>query len=254
MRTDGRPGLRQPAGRRQADPQPAPLFDLPAVAAVGAVRGTARGRRSRQAQAGLLLRRGPPAVQRRGKAAAGEGRAGRAADPLQGRGHLFRHPEPGRHSRRGAGPAGQPHPARPARLHPGRPEGPEGGVPVVPRQSGLRHRRDHPGSGRRRGPGLDPGRQGRAQRVVARTADPSAGQPPGSRHRRRTRRRHGRQPGRGLYDTTIDRESAEEQGRRRWSDRRRSLHSRAGRSPCRRDGPRICGRGPGGRGRRGCWW
>jgi DNA helicase HerA-like ATPase len=46
------------------------------------------------------------------KAAAGEDRAGRAADPLQGRGHLFRHPEPGRHSRRGAGPAGRSRAAR----------------------------------------------------------------------------------------------------------------------------------------------
>ena len=43
---------------------PAALCDLPAVADVGAVRGTARGRRSRQAEAGVLLRRGAPAVRR----------------------------------------------------------------------------------------------------------------------------------------------------------------------------------------------
>ena len=47
--------------------QPAPLRHLPAVAAVGAVRGAARGRRPGQAAAGLLLRRGPPAVQRRAR-------------------------------------------------------------------------------------------------------------------------------------------------------------------------------------------
>ena len=37
------------AGRRQADDEPAPLCDLPALAAVGTVRGTAGNRRSGQA-------------------------------------------------------------------------------------------------------------------------------------------------------------------------------------------------------------
>ena len=42
----------------------------------------------RQAQARVLLRRGAPAVHRRAQAAAGQDRAGRAADPLQGRGRV----------------------------------------------------------------------------------------------------------------------------------------------------------------------
>ena len=95
----GRARRRQRAGRRQADAEPAALRHLPAVAAVGAVRGAARGRRSRQAEARVLLRRGASAVQRRAQGAAREGRAGGAADPLQGRRRLFRHPEPARHSR-----------------------------------------------------------------------------------------------------------------------------------------------------------
>ena len=41
-----RPRQHQHPGRRQADGEPAALRDLPAVAAVGAVRGAARGRRS----------------------------------------------------------------------------------------------------------------------------------------------------------------------------------------------------------------
>ena len=53
----------QHPGRRQADGEPAALRDLPVVAAVGAVRGAARDRRSTQAQALLLLRRGALALQ-----------------------------------------------------------------------------------------------------------------------------------------------------------------------------------------------
>ncbi len=40
------------------------LLDVPALAAVGALRAAARGRRPRQAEAGVLLRRGAPALQR----------------------------------------------------------------------------------------------------------------------------------------------------------------------------------------------
>ena len=47
---------------------PAALRDLPAVADVGAVRGTAGSRRPRQAEARLLLRRGASALQRRAEA------------------------------------------------------------------------------------------------------------------------------------------------------------------------------------------
>ena len=60
-----RPRRHQRARRRQADDEPAALRDLPALADVGAVRGAARGRRSRQAEAGVLLRRGASAVRRR---------------------------------------------------------------------------------------------------------------------------------------------------------------------------------------------
>ena len=86
MRTDrdGR-GIDQPARRRPADDGAQAVRDLPALAAVRAVRGAARGRRSRQAQAGVLLRRGPPAVRRGAARAARQGRAGGPADPLQGR-------------------------------------------------------------------------------------------------------------------------------------------------------------------------
>ena len=50
--------------------QPAPVRDVPALDAVGALRAPARGRRPRQAQAGLLLRRGAPALRRGAEGAA----------------------------------------------------------------------------------------------------------------------------------------------------------------------------------------
>ena len=45
-----------------------------------------------EAEAGVLLRRGAPALQRRAEGAAREDRAGRAADPLEGRRRLLRAP------------------------------------------------------------------------------------------------------------------------------------------------------------------
>jgi uncharacterized protein len=117
-----RPRLHQHRRRRQADGQPAPLCDVPAVAVVGHVREAARGRRPRQAQAGVLLRRGASAVHRRAQGAARQDRAGGAADPLQGRRRLFRHPEPARRARQGSRPARKPRAACVARLHPARPE------------------------------------------------------------------------------------------------------------------------------------
>ena len=89
----GRAGRHQHSRRRQADDEPAALRDLPALAAVGAVRGAARSRRSRKAAPGLLLRRGASAVRRCAEAPRRPGRAGRAADPLEGRRRLFRHAE-----------------------------------------------------------------------------------------------------------------------------------------------------------------
>jgi hypothetical protein len=86
----------------------------------------ARNWRPRKAQAGVLLRRGPPAVQRGAQGAHRAHRAGGAPGALQGRGRVFRHAEPARHPRQRAGPAGQPRAARAARLHAARPEGREG--------------------------------------------------------------------------------------------------------------------------------
>ncbi len=63
-----RPGHDQPARRRSADDGAPALRHLPALAAVRAVRGAARGRRPGQAEAGVLLRRGAPSVQRRAAA------------------------------------------------------------------------------------------------------------------------------------------------------------------------------------------
>ena len=61
----------------------------------------ARGGRRRQAEAGVLLRRGAPAVQGRQQGVPRPGRAGGAAGALEGRRHLLRHAEPeGRPGRR----------------------------------------------------------------------------------------------------------------------------------------------------------
>ncbi len=61
---DGR-GVINVLAARQALPLAQALLHLPAVDAVRALRAAARGRRPRQAEDGVLLRRGPPAVQRR---------------------------------------------------------------------------------------------------------------------------------------------------------------------------------------------
>ena len=66
----------------------------------------------RQAQARVLLRRGASAVHRCAEGAAGEDRAGGAAGALEGRRRLFRHAEPARRARQGAGAARQSRAAR----------------------------------------------------------------------------------------------------------------------------------------------
>ena len=71
-----------------------------------AVRAAARDRRPGAAQAGVLLRRGAPAVQRSAQGAGRAHRAGGAAGALQGRRRVLRDAEPAGHSRLGAGPAG----------------------------------------------------------------------------------------------------------------------------------------------------
>ena len=127
----------------------------------------------RQAQAGLLLRRGASAVQRRAQGADRQDRAGRAADPLQGRRRLFRDAESDRRARQGARPTRQPRPACAARVHPARPEGGHGGGADVPPQSEARHRPGHHGTGQGRGAGVVSGREWRAGHGRARH-DPAA--------------------------------------------------------------------------------
>ena len=73
-----RPRRRQHPRRRPADAVAAAVRDAAAVAAVRALRAAARGRRPRQAEARVLLRRGAPAVHRRAEGAAGQDRAGGA--------------------------------------------------------------------------------------------------------------------------------------------------------------------------------
>src|SRR5690606_27125353 len=75
---------------------PAPVLELPAVAALGTVREPARGRRPGQAAPGVRVRRGPPAVRRRTAGAAAADRTGGADHPLQGRGRVLLLPVPQR--------------------------------------------------------------------------------------------------------------------------------------------------------------
>ena len=143
----------------------------------------ARGGRPRRAQAGVLLRRGAPAVQGRAGGAGRAHRTRRAAGPLQGRRRVLRDAEPARHPGQRAGAARQPGPARAARVHAARPEGGEGGGRHDARQPGARRRdRDHRAR-RRRGAGQPARRQGPALPDRARLRD-AAGQPDRTDHAR----------------------------------------------------------------------
>jgi hypothetical protein len=184
-RRDQLPGAGRGAGPAQA------VLHVPHVAAGRAVRGPARGGRPRQAQAGVLLRRGPPALRRRVQGVRRPGGPDRAPHPLQGRGRVLRDPAARRRARRGAGPARQPGAARPAGLHPARRQGPQGGGVHLPE-----HRRLRPGGGAhpardRRG---DRDHAGRQRRPHPGGVDqgPSAPVPD-----RRRRPRRGPRPGRG---------------------------------------------------------
>ena len=110
----------QPAGPAGA------LLDVPDVAARRPLPRPARGGRRRQAEAGVLLRRGAPALQRRLRGVPRPDRPDRAADPVQGRRRLLRDPEPDRRPRRRAGPARLPGPAPAARAHAQRRQGAQG--------------------------------------------------------------------------------------------------------------------------------
>ena len=91
-----RHGPGQRADVRQADAVAAALRDVPALAPLGALRAASRGRRSGEAGARLLLRRGAPPLRRRSQGPRRQGGAGRSARPLQGRRGLSLHPEPRR--------------------------------------------------------------------------------------------------------------------------------------------------------------
>ena len=87
----GRPG--RPAGD---------VLHVPDVGARRSVHDAARGRRRRQAQAGVLLRRGASAVHRRVQGVPGAGRADRQADPVQGRRRVLLHAAADRRAQRRA--------------------------------------------------------------------------------------------------------------------------------------------------------
>ena len=112
--------LPQPAGPSRG------VLDVPDVAARRPVPRPARGRRRRQAQAGVLLRRGAPAVHRCLEGVPRADRADRPADPLQGGRRLLRDPEPDRRARRRPRPARLTGPASAPRAHPERRQGAQG--------------------------------------------------------------------------------------------------------------------------------
>ena len=174
------------------------LLDLPDVAARRPLPRPARGRRPRQAEAGLLLRRGPPALQRRLQGVPRPDRADRAADPVQGRRRLLRDPEPERRARRGARPARLPGPAPAARLHPQRRQGAEGDREDLPATRPTRPRRGAHQPRHRRG---DRDGDERARRPDAGRLDPAA-RPrvaDGAGRRRRHAGRGHRQPADAKY-------------------------------------------------------
>ena len=101
----GRTRHHQPARAAQPPGPAGALLDLPDVAARRPLPRPAGGGRPRQAQAGLLLRRGAPALQRRLRRLPRPDRPDRAADPVQGRRRLLRDAVAHRRPRRRARPA-----------------------------------------------------------------------------------------------------------------------------------------------------
>ena len=190
---------------------PQRLRHLPAVDALGAVRAPARGGRPGQAQARVLLRRGAPAVQRRAQGAAGEDRAGGAADPLQGRRRLFRHAESARRARHGARPARQPRAARAARLHAARPEGGEdrGRPPCAPNpEARTREGRSPSWASARRWSRSSTRRAGRAWSSARSILPPASRIGPATPQEREQAIKSSLVY--GHYEQTVDRESAYE--------------------------------------------
>ena len=142
--------------------QAEPLLDRADVAARRALRGAAGDRRPRQAEARLLLRRGPPAVRRSDEGVPRLDRPDRPADPLQGRRRVLLHAAAEGHSRGRARAARQPDAVRATRVHPGRRKGAEGDRGDVPQVRLLRPRGAAHAAGDRRGRGDDPERERRA--------------------------------------------------------------------------------------------
>ncbi len=101
---------------------PGAVLDLPHVDPRRPLPVPPRGRRHRQAEARVHLRRGAPAVQRLVEGVRRAGRADREAHPLQGRRGVLLLPVAHRHPESGALAARCAHPARPAGVHPGRPK------------------------------------------------------------------------------------------------------------------------------------
>ena len=101
-----RRGHDQHPGALGRDGQAAPVQHVHALAARPAVPRPARGRRPAEAEAGLLLRRGPSPLRRRIRRAHGAGRADRPPHPFEGRRRLLRDAGPDGH------PAERPRPAR----------------------------------------------------------------------------------------------------------------------------------------------
>ncbi len=104
------------------------------------------GRRG-PAQAGLLLRRGAPALRRRLEGLPRRDRADCPPHPVEGGGRVLRHPDPRGCAGRGARPARQPGPARLAGVHPERRQSAQGDRVDVPqvllRPGGTAHPAGH---------------------------------------------------------------------------------------------------------------
>ncbi len=178
------PWRHQHPRRRQADEHAEGVRHLPPLAAVGTLRASPRGRRHRQAEARLLLRRGAPALRRCARGARHEGRAGGTAHPVEGRRRVLRDAEPARRARVRPRPARQSRAARAARLHAARPESGEDGGEHAPRESEARHREGHHRTRRRRGARLLPRREGPAGDRRARLRLPALlAHRPGDGHR-----------------------------------------------------------------------
>ena len=179
---------------------PIAVFDAAAVAPVRALRAPARGGRPRQAEARVLLRRGAPPVHGCAEDPAGQDRAGRPPDPIEGCRRLFRHAESARRARDGAGPARQPRPACAARVHAARPEGGQGRGRNDARQSQDRHGEgDHRARRRRSARYRSSTRKDGRSRSTARTScRPAAGSAP---PRRRNGSASSRRPGSAVCTT-----------------------------------------------------